>query len=112
MSQKYYLIIFKIKTIIFMENFKNFLTKNFTLIVFVLLLLGFFRSCSESKELTKIRKEITTIKDSTFTKTELEKELKIMGLETEKRFIQSTDRKILDVNRQSQIDYDLQKLRE
>ena len=80
--------------------------------VFVLLLLGFFRSCSESKELTKIRKEITAIKDSTYTKTELDKELKIMSLETEKRFIQSTDRKILDVNRQSQIDYELQKLRE
>jgi hypothetical protein len=75
-------------------------------------LLGFFRSCSESKELTKIRKEITAIKDSTYTKTELDKELQIMSLETEKRFIQSTDRKILDVNRQSQIDYELQKLRE
>jgi hypothetical protein len=75
-------------------------------------LLGFFRSCSESKELTKIRKEITAIKDSTYTKTELDKELEIMSLETEKRFIQSTDRKILDVNRQSQIDYELQKLRE
>jgi hypothetical protein len=62
--------------------------------------------------LTKIRKEITAIKDSTYTKTELNKKLKIMSLETEKRFIQSTDRKIMDVNRQSQIDYELQNLKE
>lgn len=112
MSQKYYLIIFKIKTTKFMENFKNFLKNNFIVIVFALLMLGFFRSCSESKELTKIRKEITAIKDSTYTKTELNKQLKIMSLETEKRFIQSTDRKIMDVNRQSQIDYELQSLKE
>lgn len=112
MSQKYYLIIFKIKTTNFMENFKNFLKNNFVVIVFTLLMLGFFRSCSESKELTKIRKEITAIKDSTYTKTELNKQLKIMSLETEKRFIQSTDRKIMDVNRQSQIDYELQNLKE
>lgn len=95
-----------------MENLKNFLKNNFTVIVFVLLLLGFFRSCSESKELTKIRKDITAIKDSTYTKTELNKQLKIMSLETEKKFIQSTDRKIMDVNRQSQIDHELQKLKE
>lgn len=95
-----------------MENLKNFLKNNFVVIVFTLLLLGFFRSCSESKELTKIRKEITAIKDSTYTKTELNKQLKIMSLETEKRFIQSTDRKIMDVNRQSQIDYELQTLKD
>ena len=92
-----------------MENLKNFLKNNFVVIVFALLLLGFFRSCSESKELTKIRKEITAIKDSTYTKTELNKQLKIMSLET---FIQSTDRKIMDVNRQSQIDYELQTLKD
>lgn len=111
MSQKYYLIIFKIKTTNFMENFRNFLKKNFITIVFVLLTLNYFGSCSDNRELVKIRKEITAIKDSTYTKAELEKQLKIMSLETEKRFIQSTDRKILDVNRQTQIDLELEKLR-
>lgn len=111
MSQKYYLIIFKIKTTNFMENFRNFLKKNFITIVFVLLTLNYFGSCSDNRELVKIRKEITAIKDSTYTKAELDKQLKIMSLETEKRFIQSTDRKILDVNRQTQIDLELEKLR-
>lgn len=95
-----------------MENFKNFLKKNFITIVFILMIFNYFGSCSDNRELVKMRKEITAIKDSTYTKTELNKQLRIMSLETEKRFIQSTDRKILDVNRQSQIDYELQKLRE
>ena len=93
-----------------MENFRNFLKKNFITIVFILMTLNYFGSCSDNRELVKLRKEITAIKDSTYTKTELEKQLKIMSLETEKRFIQSTDRKILEVNRQTQIDLELEKI--
>jgi hypothetical protein len=43
-------------------------------------------------------------------KQELLKEIKIEGLKAEKRMIQSTDRKILDVNRQAEIDKELQQL--
>jgi hypothetical protein len=94
-----------------MENFKKFLSKNFTLIVFIFLIIGWFKGCGDSKELGKINDDIKAIKDSTYTKAELNKQLKIMSLETEKRFIQSTDRKILDVNRQTQIDLELEKLK-
>lgn len=94
-----------------MENFKKFLSKNFTLIVFIFLIIGWLKGCGDSKELGKINDEIKAIKDSTYTKSELDKQLKIMSLETEKRFIQSTDRKILDVNRQTQIDLELEKLK-
>jgi hypothetical protein len=94
-----------------MENFKKFLSKNFTLIVFIFLIIGWLKGCGDSKELGKINDDIKTIKDSTYTKAELNKQLKIMSLETEKRFIQSTDRKILDVNRQTQIDLELEKLK-
>ena len=59
--------------------------------------LGLFKSCGDSRELSKMRKEVESIKDSTYTKTELGIELKIMGLESEKRMIQATDRKLLDV---------------
>ena len=41
---------------------------------------------------------------------ELRKEIKIEGLKSEKRMIQSTDRKILDVTRQTEIDKELSKL--
>lgn len=94
-----------------MEKIKNFVQKNFVSIVFVLLVLNWFKGCSDSKELDQINKDIRAIKDSTYTKVELNKQLKIMSLETEKRFIQATDRKILDVNRQSEIDNELENLK-
>jgi hypothetical protein len=90
---------------------KNFIQKNFIVIVLVLTIISFFKGCGDSRELTKMRKEIESIKDSTYTKTELNKELKIMGLESEKRMIQATDRKLLDVQRQSQIEEEIKILK-
>jgi uncharacterized membrane protein (DUF106 family) len=90
---------------------KKFLENNFTVIVLAIALLTFFKGCSDSRELSKVRKEISAIKDSTYTKQELNVELKIMGLEAEKRMIQATDRKMLDVQRQTQIDEEIKKLR-
>jgi hypothetical protein len=90
---------------------KNFIEKNFTLIVLIITLLTLFKSCGDGRELSKIRKEIELIKDSTYTKTELERELKIVGLESEKRMIQATDRKLLDVQRQTQIEEEIKILK-
>ena len=90
---------------------KNFIQKNFTIIVLVIALLGLLKSCGDGKEIAKMRKEIESIKDSTYTKNELNIELKIMGLESEKRMIQATDRKLLDVHRQTQIDQEIKKLK-
>jgi hypothetical protein len=90
---------------------KNFIQKNFTIIVLVIALLGLFKSCGDGRELAKMRKEIESIKDSTYTKTELDKELKITGLESEKRMIQATDRKLLDVQRQTQIEEEIKSLK-
>ena len=89
---------------------KKFLEQNFTIIILVIAVLTFFKSCSDSRELSKVRKDIQAIKDSTYTKDELNQELKIMGLEAEKRMIQATDRKMLDVQRQSEIDTEIKKL--
>ena len=58
-----------------------------------------------------MRKEIESIKDSTYTKTEMNKELRIMGLEAEKRMIQATDRKLMDVQRQTQIEEEINTLK-
>ena len=90
---------------------KNFIQKNFTVIVLVIAILTLFKSCGDSRELTKMRKEVQAIKDSTYTKIELDRELKIMGLESEKRMIQATDRKLLDVQRQTQIEEEIKKLK-
>lgn len=89
---------------------KQFVEKNFTVIVLVIAILSLFKSCGDTRELSKIKKEITIIKDSTFTKDEILRELKISGLEAEKRMIQATDRKILDVRRQTEIEEEIKKL--
>jgi uncharacterized membrane protein (DUF106 family) len=90
---------------------KKFIQNNFTMIVLCISLLTLFKSCGDSRELTKIKKEIQSIKDSTYTKKELGVELKISGLEAEKRMIQATDRKMLDVQRQTQIDEEIKQLK-
>jgi hypothetical protein len=58
-----------------------------------------------------VRQEIEVIKDSTYTKQELNIELQISGLEAEKRMIQATDRKLLDVRRQTEIEEQIKKLK-
>ena len=89
---------------------KKFIQEKFTIIVLVLTLLSFFKSCGDGREISKIRKEIQEIKDSTYSKKELDIRLQIEGLKSEKRMIQSTDRKILDVTRQTQIDQEITSL--
>lgn len=89
---------------------KKFIQNNFTVIVLVIALLSLFKSCSDSRDLSKIKNEIKEIKDSTYTKTELNKQLKISGLEAEKRMIQATDRKLLDVRRQTEIEDEIKML--
>jgi hypothetical protein len=76
----------------------------------VIAVLTFFKSCGDSRELTAIKKDIKTIKDSTYTKQELDAQLKISGLEAEKRMIQATDRKLLDVRRQTEIEDEIKRL--
>ena len=89
---------------------KEFLKKNVTIIVLVIAVLSFFKSCGDARELSKIRKEISAIKDSSIMRDEFERQLKISGLEAEKRMIQATDRKLLDVRRQTEIEAEIKKL--
>lgn len=90
---------------------KNFIKENFVTIVLVISLLTFFKGCSDSRKLNETKEEITEIKENTYTKEELDVELKVMGLETEKRMIQATDRKLLDLQRQTQIEEEIKTLR-
>lgn len=90
---------------------KKFLETNFTIIVLIIAVLTLFKSCGDSRELSKIRSDIKSIKDSTYTKDELAIELKIVGLESEKRMIQATDRRLLDVHRQTEIDAEINRIK-
>jgi hypothetical protein len=57
-----------------------------------------------------LTKELHYINDSTYNKQELDIRLQIEGLKAEKRMIQATDRKMLDVQRQNEIDNELKVL--
>ena len=89
---------------------KKFIENNFVVIVLVIALLTFFKGCGDTRELSKIKNDIKTIKDSTYTKDELNRQLRISGLEAEKRMIQATDRKLLDVRRQTEIEDEIKRL--
>jgi hypothetical protein len=101
-----------------MKNVLNFLDKWSSRIMLPLSLIVFLKTCSTNSKIEKLDKKITEqtnkidsiIKTNTVSKDVLDKMLKVEGLKSEKRMIQSTDRKILDVNRQSEIDKEIQNL--
>jgi hypothetical protein len=89
----------------FLENLKKYQTA-ILLVLFVMLL---FRSCGTGSELTKLRKEFEAqneVLKSLPTKTDMQ----IEALKAEKRMIQSTDRKMLDVQRQNEIEKEINRL--
>lgn len=50
---------------------KEYIKNNFTIIVLIIALLGFFKSCNDTREISKIKKEITVLKDSVATKSDM-----------------------------------------
>lgn len=90
---------------------RNFIQKNFTIIVCILLIISFLKGCNDSKKIAEINKKLIEIQDSTFSEKELSILLEINGLQTEHRFIQSTNRTIFDVKRQNQIESEIQILK-
>jgi uncharacterized protein YcfL len=88
-----------------MNKVNLFLEKHGIKVIIVLLLLTYMKSCSVNSEVTKVKKQITVL-DSLATK----KDLEIEGLKSEKRMIQATDRKMMDVQRQSEIDKQIETL--
>jgi hypothetical protein len=92
-----------------MNKLENFLSKHGIKIILVLSLLTFFRSCGTNSELKKVKKELQSLQTQVKEVPSM-KDLEIEGLRAEKRMIQSTDRKMMDVNRQSAIDLEIKKL--
>jgi len=96
----------------------DFIKKYFVVIVLAFVIIAGFKSCADSRKMDRIVKEcdsihsvIKSIKDSTYTKHEQDVQNKISGLESEKRMIQATDRKILDVQRQNDIEKEIKTLK-
>ena len=91
-----------------MNKINELLDKRFQQIAIILLVAIFVNTCGSGdvKSINKRLDKIETRLDSCAS----QKDLQIEGLKAEKRMIQSTDRKILDVNRQTTIDAEITKL--
>ena len=92
-----------------MNKLEQFLQKHGVKVIIILLFLTYMKSCSVNSELTKVKKELQSQK-TVIDLLPSNKDLEIEGLKAEKRMIQATDRKMLDVQRQSQIDAELKRL--
>ncbi len=71
-----------------------------------LLVLIYFKSCGNGSDLKALKKQESRI-EAKVDSLPTDMDIRIEGLRVEKRMIQSTDRKILDVNRQSEIDKEI-----
>ena len=94
-----------------MGKINSFIEKHYQKIVFVLLFAIFLNTCgnptkSVNKRIDTLSEKIDSLETVTVTKTDLT----IEGLKSEKRMIQSTDRKMLDVTRQTEIDKEIETL--
>ena len=86
------------------NKMKKFIQDNFTVLVLFISFLTFFKSCKDSKEIGKLRIEFNDLENKQSILRQIE------GLKAEKRMIQATDRKILDVQRQTQIEEEIKNL--
>ena len=90
----------------FLETLKKY-QQQILLVLFLLLLL---KSCGTNSEVTKLRKEVET-QIEVLNNLPTKKDLQIEGLKSEKRMIQAADRKMLDVQRQTEIDKEIENLK-
>jgi|APGre2960657404_1045060.scaffolds.fasta_scaffold59617_2 hypothetical protein len=91
----------------FLETLKKYQSQ----ILLVLFVLLFFRSCGDGSELKKLRKEVEFQREM-LNNLPTKVDLQIEGLQAEKRMIQATDRNILDVRRQTEIEDLIRQLEE
>jgi hypothetical protein len=89
----------------FLETLKKY-QQQILVVLFLLLLL---KGCGTNSEVTKLRNEVESQREI-LKNLPTKKDLQIEGLKSEKRMIQATDRKMLDVQRQSEIDKEIEKL--
>ncbi len=91
-----------------MEAFLKFIDNWGVRIMTFLVLIIFLKTCSTNSRIEKVQDKIESTNSRIDSlQTQIKKEIKIEGLKSEKRMIQATDRKMMDVNRQSEIDKEI-----
>jgi hypothetical protein len=94
-----------------MKKFTDFMDKHFSKIASILLIVILFNTCGNPNKVTNKRLDALTQQvDSLKSITVTDKDLQIEGLKSEKRMIQATDRKMLDVQRQNAIENQIDSL--
>jgi len=93
-----------------MNKINHFFATHGSKVITVLLVLVYLKSCSIDSEVTTLKK-VTKANTEIINKLPTSKDFKIEGLNAEKRMIQATDRKILDVQRQNQIEAEIEILK-
>lgn len=94
-----------------MKKVIDFINKYGMVIITPLILIMFLKTCSTNSRVDSVTKQVEmTNQKIDSLETDFEKEIQIEGLKSEKRMIQSTDRKIMDVNRQTEIDKEISQL--
>lgn len=92
-----------------MEKINQFFAQHGSKVIAFLLILVYLKSCGVSSDVSTLKKEVKAQQaaiDSLPSATDLQ----IEGLRAEKRMIQATDRRMLDVQRQTTIDEEIKKL--
>lgn len=107
-----------LKEKIIMKKILEFFENKMNYIMFFLVFVIFLKTCNTNSKVEAVSKSIKSTNntidsfklnvDNSFKTMYIE--IKVEGLKSEKRMIQSTDRKILDVNRQSEIDKEISSL--
>jgi len=90
-------------------KFLDFLKKNQQQILVFLFILLLFRTCGVGSEVTRLRKEVESQR-KILVNLPTKNDIKIEGLKVEKRMIQSTDRTMMDVERQNEIEREIEKI--
>jgi hypothetical protein len=93
-----------------MKALNQFFINHGSKLIVVLLVLLYLKSCGVDREVNRLKKEVTETSTKTLDilKTlPTATDLKVEGLSAEKRMIQSTDRKMLDVQRQTEIEKEI-----
>lgn len=97
-----------------MKKIINFFNQYGLIIISALLLILMMKECSVNKRIKKEEKKQTVLIETVINKVDsieksalTSKDLKIEGLKSEKRMIQSCDRNRFDLNRENQIDSEI-----
>ena len=77
---------------------KEFVKKNFNVIILVIAVLGLFKSCGDSRELSKLSKRVAVLEDSLMTKQDVQKVFETTVMWESLRIEEISDKEKISVN--------------